>query len=326
MPRTIAIFLAYLIGFALLGGTVVLIVLTAATQVTDLVNNLPHYTQETKRLEPQVLALLHPFGVTKTALNHTRSQALAAIQGVGTAAAKDSVAIVAGVVGTVIDVVLVLILSVYLTANGPNIVALLRRETPDAQRFHTAIVIAIVQQVAGGYVRGQITLSALIGVLVGVGTALIGVPYAVLLGVLAFFMEFVPIIGVLISGAVSVLLALTVGPFRAVLVLGYFVFVHVIEGDVVGPRIMGRALGIHPATAIVALVAGTELFGIWGALLAAPIAGMIQAVVSAAWQELHGAHPQEVLDAVVQQNQMIEQVEEEKRHDEGSNDEPPAVT
>jgi predicted PurR-regulated permease PerM len=79
-------------------------------------------------------------------------------------------------------------------------------------------------------------------------------------------MEFIPVIGVLVSGSVCVVIALFTGWVTALIVLGYFAFVHVIEGEVVGPRIMAKAVGIHPATAIVALVAGTELFGIWGAL------------------------------------------------------------
>ncbi|HEY8687360.1 MAG TPA: AI-2E family transporter, partial [Chloroflexota bacterium] len=86
----------------------------------------------------------------------------------------------------------------------------------------------------------------------------------------------------------------------AVIVLGYFVVVHVIEGDVVGPRIVGHAVGIHPATALIALVAGTELFGIWGALFGAPLAGLIQTIATAAYHELRGADPKAVLEAVVQ--------------------------
>ena len=147
--------------------------------------------------------------------------------------------------------------------------------------------------------RGVLVLALLIGVLVGAGLAVLGVPYAVLLGVLAFFMEFVPVLGVFISGAAAVLIAIVEfrEPVRPLIVLGYFVFVHIIEGDVVGPRIMGRAVGIHPATGLIALVAGTELFGIWGALFAAPLAGLLQSILVAAWIEFRGGDAQEVLQA-----------------------------
>jgi len=88
----------------------------------------------------------------------------------------------------------------------------------------------------------------------------------------------------------------------ALIVLAYFVVVHVIEGDVVGPRVMGKAVGIHPATALVALVAGSELFGIWGALFGAPLAGLLQAVGTSIWRELRGKNPQTVLHAVAEQD------------------------
>jgi predicted PurR-regulated permease PerM len=158
------------------------------------------------------------------------------------------------------------------------------------------LLIAIVNQVVGGYIRGTVTLAALIGVLVGAGLFALGVPYAILLGVLAFFMEFIPIIGVFISGSVSVIIAFFKGWLLAIIVLAYFVFVHVIEGDLVGPRIMGKAVGIHPATALIALVAGTELFGFWGALFGAPIAGLIQAIWSAVWRVLRVRDPHVVVE------------------------------
>ena len=60
---------------------------------------------------------------------------------------------------------------------------------------------------------------------------------------------------------------------------------------------MGRAVGIHPATGLIALVAGTELFGIWGALFAAPLAGLLQSILVAAWIEFRGGDAQEVLQA-----------------------------
>jgi predicted PurR-regulated permease PerM len=132
-----------------------------------------------------------------------------------------------------------------------------------------------VTRVVGGYIRGMATLAALVGALVGAGLWVLGIPYAVMLGVLAFLMEFIPVLGVFITGTAAVLIGLFVGWERALLALGYFVVVHVIEADVVGPRILGQAVGTHPATGLLALLAGTELFGIWGALFAAPLAGLL---------------------------------------------------
>jgi predicted PurR-regulated permease PerM len=312
MPRALAIALAYVLGFAVLLGLVALIVDTAANQVTSLVDHLPSYQLKLKRFEPQLIAVLKPAGVTQAKLDHAQQQAITYLQGTGTTAATQSLGIISGIVGTLIDLILILILSVYLTANGPKISQRLRRETPGAQRWRTSLMIAIVKQVVGGYIRGTLTMALLIGVLVGAGMAVLHVPYAILLGVLAFFMEFIPIIGVLVSGAVCILVALFQGWVLSLIVLAYFAGVHIIEGDVVGPRVMGKAVGIHPATALIGLVAGSELFGIWGALFAAPLAGLLQAVGTAIWREARGKDPQAVLHAVVEQVEEGERAKDEE--------------
>jgi len=298
-PRWLAIALAYVLGFSILLGLGALLVDTAANQITNLVGNLPKYEQQFKRFEPRLVSTLRPLGVTQAKIDHTQQQAVAYLQGTGTGVATQTIGIVSGILNTLIDMILILILSVYLTANGPKIAKRLRRETPLTQRWRTSLVIAIVNQVVGGYIRGTLAMATLIGVLVGGGMLVLHVPYAILLGILAFFMEFIPIIGVLVSGAVCIVVALFQGWVLALVVLAYFVVVHIIEGDIVGPRVMGKAVGIHPATALIGLVAGTEIFGIWGALFAAPLAGLLQAVGTAAWRESRGSEPPAVVQAVV---------------------------
>ena len=224
--------------------------------------------------------------MTEAQLTQAEKSAVTALESLGTTAANDAFAIVTSVLGAVVDGVLILILSVYITASGPRLVRWLREQAPRGQRRRANLLINIVNNVVGGYVRGTLTLALLVGVLVGVGMGVLGVRYALLLGILAFFMEFVPVLGVMISGAVCVALALFQGWLLALIVVAYFVVVHVIEGDLIGPRIMGRAVGIHPAVALLALVAGTDLFGFWGALFGAPIAGLLQSIVVAAWKEV----------------------------------------
>ena len=299
LPRWLAIALAYVLGISILLGLGAILVDTAANQITNLVGHLPKYEQQLKRIEPRLVDTLKPFGLTQAKIDHAQQQAVAYLQGAGTGVASQSISIVSGVLNTLIDIILILILSVYLTANGPKISKRLRRETPLTQRWRTTLVITIVNQVVGGYIRGTLAMATLIGVLVGGGMLILHIPYAVLLGILAFFMEFIPIIGVLVSGAVCVVVALFQGWVLALVVLAYFVVIHIIEGDIVGPRVMGKAVGIHPATALIGLVAGSEIFGIWGALFAAPLAGLLQAIGTAAWRESRGADPPAVVQAVI---------------------------
>ena len=286
VPRWLALVLAYLIGFVVILGLIAVIVVTAIGQISTLAGAFPSYVTQAQQLQPLLLRLLHPLGIGPTRLQDLRDGATIALEGTASSVAQDSLGIVQAVLGGVVDAVLILILSVYLTANGPRLGEWLRAQTPGRQRWRTRELIGLFNQVVGGYVRGTITMASLVGVLVGGGMAVLHVHYAVLLGVLAFFMEFIPLLGVVVSGTVCALVAVFQGWLLALFVIIYFAVVHIIEGDVVGPRIMGKAVGIHPAVALVALVAGTELFGLWGALFGAPVAGLIQALVTTVWREL----------------------------------------
>jgi predicted PurR-regulated permease PerM len=195
-----------------------------------------------------------------------------------------------GLVGAVLDVVLVAVLSIYLLADGARVSDWLRRNMPQ-QQGRMRLLLDTVQRVVGGYMRGQLLLCAFVGLLVEGGMQLMGVPYALLLGVLAFVFAFIPVLGTLVSGAICLLLALTKGWLIAVIVLVYFVVVHVLEGDVVGPRIVGKAIGLHPIVSLAALIAGAELFGIAGALFASPVAGVLQALLVALWVRWRQTHP-----------------------------------
>lgn len=293
LPRALAIAIAYVVGFAFILGLLSVVVATAATEITNLAHNLPDYARRAERLQPLTLSILSRVGITQAMLSEAQSRLISYLQGISGQLASDAFDLVRSVLSGIVDTVLVLILSVYLVANGPRIVVWMRDQAPRSQARRANLLIAIVNQVVGGYVRGTLTMALLIGALVGAGMGVLGVHYALLLGILAFFMEFIPILGVFISGAVCVIIALFQGWILALIVLIYFVVVHVIEGDLIGPRVMGRAVGIHPAVALLALIAGSELFGVWGALFGAPIAGLVQAIVTAAWHEVRLARIEE---------------------------------
>ncbi len=284
LSRPLAVAGAYLVGVAIIVGLGTLLIVTAAGQVINLVQNLPSYVDRLKALGPQALVILGPFGVTNANLQDLNQQILTDLQVAGSALAAGSLVLVQRVASMLLDAVLVLILSIYFTLDGARAVTWLREKTPDNFRRYARYFLRVIDVVVGGYVRGTLLMALLIGSLVGLGLTIFGVPYAVLLGVLAFFMEFVPVIGVFISGAISLLVTLPHGMGITAGVLVYFIIVHIIEGDVVGPRIMGKAVGIHPATGIIALLVGTELWGVWGALFGAPLAGLLQAIIVGIWR------------------------------------------
>jgi predicted PurR-regulated permease PerM len=285
IPRVIAILIVYLIVLSGISLLLYFIASTTIGQVSQLAKSLTT-GNGVNPLDP-IVAFLHRFGVTQTQINGLGQQIASQAEGfVGSA-----LPLITGIANFMLDVIIVAVLSIYLLIDGDRVIRWIRRNVPLMQRERTIFLLDTFNRVIGGYIRGQVTLSLLIGFLVGIGMAILHVPYAVLLGVLAFVLEFIPVLGTLTSGAICVLIALTQGWLIALLVLAYFVIVHIIEGDIVGPRIVGKAVGLHPAISLIALLAGAELFGIWGAVLASPIAGVLQALLIAIYQDWRQRHP-----------------------------------
>ena len=132
----------------------------------------------------------------------------------------------------------------------------------------------------GAYVRVQILVAAIDAVGIGLGAAILGVPLAIPLGVLVFLGSFVPVIGALFSGAVAVLLALVaLGPIQALIMLGIVLLVQQLESNILQPFIMGKAVSLHPLAVILAVAAGSILFGAAGALFAVPTLALGNTVV-----------------------------------------------
>ncbi len=281
IPRPLSILLVYLAFAAVIGGIGYLLVASTITEVTALSGQAAVWLSPGPHRQPLIISKLEQLGISPSQLQSAGSQLLTQTKNL----ASGAVPLLESIFRLVVDAILVTVLSIYLLVDGPRMVAWLHNSAPLQHRRRVRFGLITLERVIGGYIRGQLILSTLVGALVAIGMTLFHLPYAILLGVLAFTLEFIPVIGVFVSGALCVAVALTQGWLIALLVLGYFVIVHVIEGDVVGPRVMGRAVGVHPAVSIFALIAGAELFGIWGALFASPIAGLSQAILSQIWQE-----------------------------------------
>jgi putative heme transporter len=130
-----------------------------------------------------------------------------------------------------------------------------------------------------GYLRGQASVGAVDAVFIGIGLAILGVPLVVPLAFLTFVAAFLPLVGAVVAGILAALVALvTKGVTTALLVVGLTVLVQQLEGHLLAPLLLGRAVALHPVVIILALAAGAILGGIIGAFLAVPIAAVVTAV------------------------------------------------
>jgi predicted PurR-regulated permease PerM len=287
MPRFLAILIVYLLVLSALSLLIYLIINTAVHQVVMLARFVRSQLTPVNGQAPPFEQTLISFGISQNQIEAVRQQIIAQTEGF----ALTAVPLLRSIFDFVLDTIIVAVLSIYLLIDGARMTRWLRTNMPLPHQERVHFFLDTLERIIGGYIRGQLILSLLIGLLVGFGMALFHVPFAILLGVLAFVFAFIPVLGTFISGAACVLLALTQGWVWAVIVLIYFILIHIFEGDIVGPRIVGKAVGLHPIVSLVALIAGAELFGIWGAIFASPIAGILQAMLIAFWLEWRETHP-----------------------------------
>ncbi len=293
IPRALAILLVYLVILGLLGLLFYMIIVTSVSQIAALAEAAGTYLIPHNRQMSPIMQILQRMGITQAqlgALSQAIEGQLATIAG---DVAKNLLPLITGVAGGLVNVLLTAVISIYLIVDGRRAVNWVRVNMPVVAQPGTRRLLEIVQHVVGGYIRGQFVLCAVIGLLVGLGMLVLGVPYAVLLGTLAGFLEFIPVIGTIASGVACCLIALTQGWLTFFLVLIYFVVLHVFEGYILAPRIVGKAVGLHPVVSLLALAAGGELFGPLGALLAAPVAGLIQSILISFWLYYRDLHKEQ---------------------------------
>ena len=178
------------------------------------------------------------------------------------------------VAGGLVDVVFVFVLGIYLLASGPAVRRWVLDLVPTDRHADAVRVEAEVRRVFGSYVRGQLILGLIVGTLSAIAYLVLGVPYAVFLGVLAGILELVPLVGPIIAGAAAALVALT-QPFPLVVwVILAAIAIQQIENNLLVPRISGEAVGLHPLAALLAVLIGVELAGLPGAIFAVPLTGI----------------------------------------------------
>lgn len=141
------------------------------------------------------------------------------------------------------------------------------------------LLLQKIEDKLGAWLHGQLLLSLIVGTLVYIGLFLLGVEFALPLAIIAGLLEVVPVIGPIISAIPAVLLGLTVSPLFALLVAGLYLAIQQLENQIIVPQVMKRAVGINPLLVILAVSVGGRLLGIAGALLAVPIAVVIQLII-----------------------------------------------
>ena len=276
LPRIVGAILVYLLLLALLIGFVLVLFPLIVEQGTTIAAAVPGYyqslrewmihgpTQMIVRLSEFLPAALPSLGATQ----QTGSQVLAfAGQAVGYLSSAAQVIFMATAI---------LLLTFHWTLDGPRTIRSLLLLVPKGQRESIGELISAMETKVGSYIAGQGVLCLVIGIMALVAYLLIGLPNALVLALLAGVLEAVPMIGPLLGAVPAALVALSISPAKLVWVIVATIVIQQLENSLLVPRVMRKAVGVNPFVSLLAIFAFSSFFGIAGALMAIPIAAIIQ--------------------------------------------------
>ncbi len=291
IPRVLATLITYVLVLVALGALSYAIIFSLIQQVLTFQSTVVNFFNVLPTQFSAVQKTLVQNGIPQSnitdALNQVRGQATS----FATTLASNVLNIALIVTNTFIDVLLVVVISFYLTLDGKRIRNSIFSIVPKGWMDHAELFEDALNRVVGNYIRGQLTLAAIIGVLAGGGCAVLGLRnYALIIGVLAFLFETIPMVGPALASVPAILLSLLLpDPFpRTFSIVIYFIIVQMIESNILGPRIVGHAVGLHPVASILALIIGAQLFGAFGALLATPIVAAAWVVIASLYRSARG--------------------------------------
>jgi predicted PurR-regulated permease PerM len=276
-PAILATYLSLLLAVVLIGF---LVVPPIVEQTAKFVENVPEYVVDL-RDNKTIRDFDEQYEITPTL--EREAEKLPARFGDAASTLQD---LVVGFFNAVITIVTVLVLTFFLLLDGRQVFEWAIRELGPTHGPRARVIAEDVYRSVGGYVAGNLTISVIAGVSTYLVLTLLAVPFAVPLAVLMAFLDLIPLVGASIAGFVIAIVAALGGNFPQDLIIWavFFIVYQQLENNMLQPLIYRRTVALHPMLVIVAILIGAALLGIFGALLAIPIAGAIQIVVRDWWR------------------------------------------
>lgn len=259
--RGFAVGIVMIIMLLLVVVSVALIIPAVASQINSLIRDWPHFQRDVQGSLRNQPAILNAYDYL--------------VKNIGSNWGDYSSKIVpylSGILGSLLNVFTFFILLIYLLISGKKFLVELANLMPSPnarQRF-----LRVSQQVSdklGYWLRGQVILCFIIGIMAFAFLGVLGIPFALTLAIIAGIFEAVPMVGAYLGAIPAVLVALTISPVRALIVAIGFTVIQQLEGNIIVPQVMRRAIGVHPMVILIAALMGGTLFGFAGVLIAIPV-------------------------------------------------------
>jgi predicted PurR-regulated permease PerM len=275
LPRGIAIAVVVLALLAILVVAAIVLVPLAVGQLASLAEQAPRLLDEAYGWAQRVVERLDRMGLLDT----SPDEAMAQLQRTGATRAEGllegivarSFDTLSGTVGGVFTTLSVILIAAYLLADGERFRVGCIRFLPVQYRDDALVLWTDVVDALSRYLTGLLVSLTFQGVASTVALTLLGVPYALLLGIWTTIGAIIPFLGSYIGGIPATIVAFTVSPTVGILTALTYVVINFVDGNLIAPRVQGNAIRVSPLFVFLAVIAGGQIAGIWGALMAVPI-------------------------------------------------------
>ncbi len=258
LPKALSIALTYIIIIGVSSGAITVILQPLIEESSKLVVSLP-------QLSRQILSIAN---IDKSVF-----------QSELTNFSKNVFTLTLAVFDNLLAIIFLLVVSFYMLLERDNLEQRLAALFLGREEKVKKLIIRIEEKL-GGWLRGQLVLSVVIGLLSYIGLALLGIPYALPLSLIAGVLEVIPVMGPIIAAIPAIVIAASISPVLGFGVAAMYLVIQQLENHLIVPQVMKRAVGLNPLVVILAIAIGSKLLGFAGALLAVPLAVVGQIIVS----------------------------------------------
>jgi predicted PurR-regulated permease PerM len=286
VARPLAIILTYLLVLVLIAGIIAFFVPLVIDQVNVLVENWPALTNRVEDWGTRgwgwyndTIESMERFSPTwkdtiENGLKGLAVEVLAIVQEGVVATARTMSSTISFIIGLVV----IPFWLFYILHDENQVKEGVMGALPQQLRADVRCMASLIDDVLSAYIRGQLLLCVFVGGLATIALFIIGVPFALLLGLIAGILEALPFVGPILGAIPAIVVALLSDPGSAIWVAIAFFAIQQVENLILVPRIAGESVKLHPALVMVVLVIGNELAGFWGMLVAVPITGILRDV------------------------------------------------
>ncbi|OFI50392.1 AI-2E family transporter [Floricoccus tropicus] len=283
IKRTISISILFIILVGIIIFSLAVVIPSIFDHIESFMTNIPYYISESQKRINEIIKqpLFEQFRPQiEEFINNVSGKLIEASRDISKTAVSGVTGFLSTATSVLVSIAILPFILFYLLKDGRRLNPYVTQFLPDKVRPQTAKILSDVGNTLSNYVRGQVTVSLAVAIMLSTLFTIIGLKYSVTIGIIAGVLNLIPYLGSFVALVTALLVALATGPVMIIKVLICFALEQFIEAHLISPLVLGSKLKIHPVTVLIVLLTSGKLFGLWGVLLGIPVYASLKVIIS----------------------------------------------